>query len=102
MTSATYRTVPLSEPIREMIRTASDEQLATIIDSDQEIYDDDLLVAAQEELKNRREGKSDIDGPDLSSFNIAAFVFGPVWYLYHGLIGRGLMLMGLQTGYSRV
>lgn len=82
-----------SQPVKQMVATASDEQLAWIVGPDRRFYSTEAIRAATHELEIRRENSADQD--DQHSYNVAAFIFGPLWYFYHGMIGRGILVLSV-------
>ncbi len=95
MADSIYRSPQFSEPVRQLVAGASDEQLAWMVGHDRDFYSDEAIEAATLELERRR-SESGEDQP--TSFNIAAFAFGPLWYLYQGMIGRGVLLLAALYG----
>lgn len=86
----------LSEAVRQLAAGASDEHLAWMVGPDRRFYSAEALEAASMELARRRLAAP--AAPAARSFNLAAFVFGPLWYFYHGLIGRGLLVSAVWLG----
>jgi hypothetical protein len=83
--------------IARMVARSSDEHLEAIVGPDRHFYDGPALEAAEDELRARRERASSM--PHLSTeTNLAAFFLGPLWYAYHGLTGRALLLSALYLG----
>lgn len=79
-----------------MVATASDEQLAWIVGPDRGYYSKEAIEAATQELEIRRENSADQE--EEHSFNIAAFAFGPLWYFYNGMLGRGILVLAVLVG----
>lgn len=86
-----------SETIRQMVANASDEQLAWIVGPDRDFYSKYALRAASEELERRREEQADL-AVEPAAFDVAAFALGPVWYFYHGMLGRGVLILFVLLG----
>jgi hypothetical protein len=80
------------EAIRHLVREASDEQLAGMTGADRRFYSDDAVDAAEAELQARREAG---EKSSLGRFNVAALGLGPFWYLYNGMVGRGLIIAAI-------
>ena len=96
MANEPYRSPPsFSEPVRQLVAGASDEQLAWIVGPDRDFYSDEAVEAATLELDRRR--AEAVEGPP-PIFNIAAFAFGPFWYFYHGMFGRGSLIVAVLLG----
>ena len=87
---------PFSEPVLQMVASASDEQLAWIVGPDRRFYSKEAVEAATRELEARRE--SAVEEDEAPRFNASAFVFGPLWYFYHGMIGRGVLILAVLLG----
>ncbi len=83
----------VSQPVRQLVSSATDEQLAWMVGPDRRFYSTEAVRAATRELKVRREDRGDSD--EQTSFNFKAFIFGPFWYFYHYLFGRGLLVLAL-------
>jgi hypothetical protein len=86
----------LSAAVQQLAAGASDEQLAWMVGPDRRFYSAEALEAASMELARRRLAAP--AEPAARSFNIAAFAFGPLWYFYNGLIGRGLLISAVWLG----
>lgn len=97
MSTATYRSEPFDESLRHVISRSSDEHLSWMIGPDRQFYDEEALEAAEQELEIRLAHAKEKPS-DSHPFNIAAFFFGPLWYFYHCLFGRGLLLFVLLYG----
>jgi len=79
-----------SAPVRNLVSGASDEQLAWMVGPDRKFYSDEAIEAATWELERRRSQPVQAGPP--RSFDLAAFLLGPVWYFYHGMVGRGAFI----------
>lgn len=86
---------PFSAPVRQLVANASDEQLAWIVGPDRKFYSREALEAATEELERRR---AETPEPPTHTFHPPAFFLGPLWYFYHGMFGRGLLLLAVLIG----
>lgn len=83
--------------IDRLVTTASDEQLAGIVGPDSRFYTEQAVDAARAELDRRQK----VQGGDReTSFHMPAMVFGPFWYLYHGMVGRGVLIAAFLVGAS--
>lgn len=85
-----YRSPPFSAPVRNLVASASDEQLAWMVGPDRQFYSEEAIEAATWELERRR--SESLEGSSAHSFEVAAFVLGPIWYFYHGMMGRGVLV----------
>ena len=90
MTDEIYRSPPFSEPVRKLVAGASDEQLAWMVGPDRDFYSEEAIEAATWELDLRRSQKPQEE--ERGNFEVAAFLFGPFWYFYHGMFGRGALI----------
>ena len=90
MTDQIYRSPPFSEPVRRLVAGASDEQLAWMVGPDRDFYSEEAIEAVTWELEQRRAQSGGEEAPP--SFEFAAFLFGPFWYFYHGMFGRGALI----------
>lgn len=97
MGDAIYRSEPFDESLRHVISRSSDEHLNWMIGPDRKFYGEEAIEAVQQELELRRAQAKD-EPSDSHPFNIAAFLFGPLWYFYHCLFGRALLLFVLLYG----
>lgn len=78
------------EAIDEVVREASDEQLAGMVGPDRDFYGDDAIAAAEAEIRGR--AAAGAVRPGRAAFSTAAMALGPFWYLWHGMVGRGLLI----------
>ncbi len=90
MTSAREKSPSVSQPVRQLVASATDEQLAWMVGPDRDFYSREAVDAATRELQDRRDTATD---EPASEFEVAAFALGPVWYFYHGMIGRGVLIL---------
>ena len=89
------RTIPPA--VAHMVKQSSDEHLEAIVGPDRHFYDRLALEAAEDELQARRQ-RARSAPPVLAGTNLAAIFLGPLWYAYHGLTGRALLLGALYLG----
>jgi len=77
------------DAIRGLVQRASDEQLCGMVGPDRGFYSPDAVRAAEQELATRAER---LRKAPWARFNLAAMLLGPAYYLYRGMVGRGLMI----------